>query len=425
MINANAFLGATDSETLENALASLDSDRTLIIEKRASTVSPERDFWLIDRAILIPENTTVILKNCKIKLSDSCRDNFFRSANCGTGIANPKRIKNVKIIGEGEGVLEGADHPRATGDGSKILADPCPYKTDDLCRLATWIPEERRTPEKLNFMDRHTHTFGTDVNKPDEHHKGDWRNIGILLANVENFTISNIKIRYSHCWAISLEDCAFGKVKKIVFDAAMYREIDGLLSNIENQDGLDLRNGCHDIEIDGISGTTGDDVIALTAIKGNKYHDGGELGYTHVLHSDWTKREAGIYNVTIRNVTAHSTHCYDIRLLSCDTKIKNVTIDGLYDTTPEGMSHGGGILIGEGDDGYGINLKDGVENVDISNVTCDRARPIVILGYLKDSKIQNVNCQNPNIYALNVKREGGLINVTLDDINASKILKQS
>ncbi|MCK5465849.1 MAG: hypothetical protein KAI95_22625, partial [Bacteroidales bacterium] len=34
------------------------------------------NLWLLDSAILIPGNMTVILDNCTIQLSDQCRDNM-------------------------------------------------------------------------------------------------------------------------------------------------------------------------------------------------------------------------------------------------------------------------------------------------------------------------------------------------------------
>ena len=122
MINVNDYRAATDSETFERAIAARTDDGLVIIPPRRSDVEPERTTWIIDRAILIPENTTIVLRNCTIKLSDRCRDNFFRSANCGLGIADPAPIRNIHIRGEGECRLIGADHPRACGDSTKTLA---------------------------------------------------------------------------------------------------------------------------------------------------------------------------------------------------------------------------------------------------------------------------------------------------------------
>lgn len=132
MIYANNFSALTDSETIENALKHLDGDRTLVITPRESDIEKERTHWLLDRAILLEENTTLIIRNATLQLSDRARDNFIRSANCGIGISYPERIKNIHIIGEGAATLLGAEHPRATGDGWKILASPCPYRDEDL-----------------------------------------------------------------------------------------------------------------------------------------------------------------------------------------------------------------------------------------------------------------------------------------------------
>ena len=114
MVNVNDFLKQGDNEAFDAAIAARGKDGIVMIPPRES--ADGRDYWLLDRAILLPENTTVILQNCKIKLSDKCRDNFFRSANCGIGIEEIKPLSNIHIRGEGNAVLEGADHPRATGD---------------------------------------------------------------------------------------------------------------------------------------------------------------------------------------------------------------------------------------------------------------------------------------------------------------------
>ena len=57
--------------------------------------------WMIDSAILLPSGMTVILDNCTLQLSDSCRDNMFRSDNVGIGIADPAWNENIAIIGVG------------------------------------------------------------------------------------------------------------------------------------------------------------------------------------------------------------------------------------------------------------------------------------------------------------------------------------
>ena len=427
MINVNECAGLTDNEKIENAIKNKQKDGIIIIPPRESVIEPKRDFWLLDRAILIPENTTIVLQNSKIKLSDNCRDNFFRTSNCGLGIAYPERIKNVHIKGEGLCILEGADHPRATGDGGKVLACPCPYEAEDLCRLADWIPEERRTPETIDFWDKHNHSYGTDVGKDGESQYGDWRGIGILFANVEDFSIENVRIVESHGWGISLEACAFGRIKKIDFDACMSKMIDGMRQNMENQDGIDVRNGCHDIIISDITGHSGDDLIALTAIANDNIRLGGELKSTHVMHSDWSKRDKNIHNIFIRNVKGYSNLCYIIRLLPANTKIWNVVIDGVIDTSSDDLKNFGCIMLGTADIGYGENSVDGMKNIAISNVASNSREAIIVGGYVSDSVISNVINRNPECPCISVRRENGLINVLTSNLCSAgmDLIKQS
>lgn len=417
MICVNEFKGLTDNEILENAIKKKTADGIIVIPPREPDEQSDRTYWLIDRAILLPENTTVILQNCKIKLSDRCRDNFFRTANCGMGIEFPEKISNIHIKGEGLCVLEGADYPRATGDASKLLHNPCPHFPEDLCQLADWIPEERKTPDKINFSDIHDHSYGTDAGKADESQYGDWRGIGILFANVDNFSISGIKIVKSHGWGISLEACSNGRVEKIDFDACMYKEIDGIAMNMENQDGIDLRNGCHHIVISDITGQTGDDVIALTAIATPQYRPGGSLRNTHVMHNDWSKRDKDIHDVIIRNVIARSYLCFTIRLLPALSKIYNVIIDGVIDTVenPKSREVGGTLFLGDGNL-YGENLPDSMRNISISNVVCNSPRAVIVAGYLTDSAMTNILNKNADCPTITVEREDGVKNVQMGNI---------
>ena len=190
MKTANDYQGLTDNERIEAAIREREGNM-VIIPQRKSDIEPERTWWLLDRAILLPSDTTVILENCRIKLSDRCRDNFFRSANCGFGIEEPAPLENIHIRGVGNAVLEGADHPRSTGDSSKLQACPCPKNFSGAA--------------DPSFEDMHRHSYGTDAGKEGEVQRGDWRNIGILRAQVSHLSIENIRIVEPHCWAISLE----------------------------------------------------------------------------------------------------------------------------------------------------------------------------------------------------------------------------
>lgn len=412
MVYAADFTGKTDDEIINNAIKSKDADATVVI-----TPKKDNEPWVLDNSILLPENTTIIINNCKIKLSDKCRDNFFRSANCGAGIEDVKKIHNIHIKGIGNAVLEGADHPRSTGDSSKSLAVPSPHEKEDLIRLASWIPDERKESGSLEFQDTHMHTYGTDVNDNSQSQHGGWQNIGILLANVDNFSIENISMIDYHCWGISIEAGTNGRITNIHFEAYCSKMIDGMKQNIENQDGIDIRNGCNNIIISDITGHTGDDVIALTAIADNAFRKSGTVTSTHVLHSDWKNRDTDIHHITVRNVIATSENCWLVRLLPVNAKIYNVIINDLVDTakTP---THWGAVLLGEGNDAaYGANTVDGMKNIIVSNVISNSlCEAVIIGGYLTNSVITNIVNANEDLnYSVRIDKKNGIKNVKFDN----------
>ena len=390
MKNVNDYRGNTDSEQIEAAIRDRRGN-VVVIPPRVSEREPERFWWLLDRAVLLPENTTVIIENCRIKLADSCRDNFFRSANCGFGMAEPEHISNIRIRGVGDAVLEGADHPRATGDGSKILACPC--------------PKNFTGAEVPTFEDLHRHSYGTDAGKPGELQRGDWRNIGILIANADHVSIENLRIVESHAWAISLEACSDAVVRGIEFRARMTRNIEGALHNNENQDGVNLRAGCRDVIISDITGTTGDDVIALTAIASPRTrHTGGELGFTEVMPNDFTRRDKDIRNVIIRDVLAHSAGgCKILRLLALGgAEIHGVTVDGIVDTSPDDFHTRTSVevgaapgIAGQPDSPYGVQSECSIFDVAFSDIVSNADRVFHIPGGLNNAVIANVVNRNP------------------------------
>jgi len=207
VVTPNEFTG-TDVERINQAIkAAADAGCRVVIPRFNIQGDQRRELWLLDSAILLPSDTFVELDNCRIKLSDRCRDNFFRSANCGLGITDIRPLQNIHIRGIGRAVLEGADRPRATGDSGKTLG---------------------------------ARSYGTDAGVAGESQTGDWRNIGILLAFVEHFSIQNLAIVDSHAWAISLERCAHGTLRDLDFASSEFKHIDGTRQTILNQDGIDL-----------------------------------------------------------------------------------------------------------------------------------------------------------------------------------------
>src|SRR5690606_15665893 len=157
-ITPNGFTG-TDTERIQAAIeAAKGTTDMVVIPKRNANGT---QIWKIDSAILLPDNMTVILDNCIIQLSDKSRDNMFRSDNAGIGITDPEWNHNISIIGVGDVVLKGADNPRSTGDGARTLS--------------------LNPGEEQNWRV----SYGSDAGKEGAKQKGDWRNIMILMVDVD------------------------------------------------------------------------------------------------------------------------------------------------------------------------------------------------------------------------------------------------
>ncbi len=358
-ITPNEFEG-TDVKRINQAIEAATAAGCRAVIPRVNLVDGQRrDTWLIDSAILLLNDTTLELDNCHIKLSDRCRDNFMRSANCGSGITDIQPIQNIHIRGIGHVVLEGADRPRATGDSGKTLG---------------------------------TKTFGTDAGVEGESQLGDWRNIGILLAFVEHFSIENITVKDSHCWAISLERCAHGTLRDIDFASSGYKMIDDTRQTILNQDGIDLRMGCHDILIDNITGYTGDDLVALTAIPRADVPAGSVASTMVSAGEDRGQGLDDIRHIIVRNVKGYCRGRHHIvRLLNTSgVKMHDILVDGLIDTSPDDLRCKAAVKIGDHSYGGGVAPLGDTYRIIVSNVTSQSQHTILIGGSLADSILTNL-----------------------------------
>lgn len=359
-ITPNAFQGS-DIERINQAIAAAAaSGRRVVIPRTNHAADGSRAVWLLDSAILVQSGTTLELENCHIKLSDRCRDNFIRSANCGLGIAEIAPLYDIHIRGIGNALLEGADRPRATGDSAKTLGE---------------------------------RTYGTDAGVEGESQTGDWRNIGILIAFVERFSIENIRMVDSHAWAISLERCAFGRVRDVDFASTGQKAIDGKTETILNQDGLDLRQGCHDILIENITGYSGDDLIALT----NILTAGAEAGSTEsTMVSAAIDRGNGtddIRNITLRNIRGYCAGGHHIvRFLNASgLKIHDVILDGLIDTSGSTKPCRAALKIGDNNPKWGgVTPLGDTCRIFVNNIMSRSQHTILIAGSLSESIITNV-----------------------------------
>ena len=361
-ITPDEFSG-NDSERLNRAVArAAELQIPVRIGKRST--GDGRDWWLLDSAILLPSNTTVILENCRIKLSDRCRDNFFRSANCIPGGEFVPQAENIHISGIGNVVLEGADIPRSTGDSAK---------------------------QNMAGTDDYVSSYGSDGLIPGaEPTYGNWRNIGILLVRVKHFSLCGLTIRNAHCWSVSLEYCTDGTVRDLAFDAAGHIEVRGRKETIRNQDGLDLRRGCKRILIENIRGVSGDDVVALTAVAG-RIRPAGAADSTEFCGMQPEGEVNDTCFIIIRNIQATCAGGHHIvRFLNNGgVKLHHIQLENVMDTSPDDFHVKAAVKVGDTHYG-GLAAPGDTYGLQISRIMSNAVHAILLAGPLTDSKISDV-----------------------------------
>lgn len=359
-ITPNRFEG-TDTERIQYAVD--EAARTTGIVTIPAVNSNGSSIWLLDSAILLPSNISVVLENCTLQLSDQCRDNMFRSNNVGVGITDPGRIENISITGIGNVLLMGANNPRATGDGHRTLSlDP---------------DEERK---KGNWRV----SYGSDVGKEGIKQLGDWRNIMILMGYVDGFKLKNVNIVNAHAWAVSFERTQNAKISDVTFNCPEMQMIEGKPRFVANRDGINLRHGCKNFRINNISGITGDDFVAFSILGlDSENPEGGILNSTMVTTRKWNGPEDNTENVSVTNIVCESsTRAVAIRANDI-AGISNVFINGI-------AFKGGYNAMLVGGKGYGKNSQSGkINNIHAMNITGDGRSLIQIEEAISDCSFTN------------------------------------
>lgn len=283
-VNPVTFAG-NDSERIERAISAACDGR-----ERMVTIPAKADgrAWSLDRAILLPDDFTLVLDNCTLTLAPGVQDNLIRNIGAVPNAFVTNR--NIRVIGKGRAVLYGGDEPHFDPPGDKC----------------------------------------------------GWRTIGVLLCAVEGFELRGFTVRESHAWGISLEHgTCYGRVSDITFENT---------NRYPNQDGVDVRKGCHDIVIENISGVVGDDAVALTGIrrasrrppetpipqtaeeKARVFADKRKLSMQ--IGGDGVREGDDIHDITIRHVHAKCVGGHGIVRLLCQDGIKlyRVTVTDVVDT---------------------------------------------------------------------------------------------
>ena len=201
----------------------------------------------ISKTVLLPSHTSLMLGGCRLRMKDGVIAPMFRNIVDVNGDA-----KNVIIDGCGSCVLDGGE----------------PNGLNEFTSRKNGMPSVRE-------------------------------NLTMSFTGVDGFAIRNLTIKDQRWWAMAFVECCNGSISNIEFQLTRHK-LDSR-AQWRNQDGIDLRVGCHDIAISDIRGETGDDMIALTALTEESCRPG---------------HERDIRNISIRRVRGRTNQCAFIRLLS-------------------------------------------------------------------------------------------------------------
>ena len=330
-VTPNDFKDGSDSDRIDAAIRAAIATGERSVEIPRMNAGRGQAVWLIERAILVPSDFTLTLRDCLVRLAPGVQDNIIRNA--GAAKEPLQGDANVRILGVGNAVLSG----------------------------------------------------GTEAHFNPPGDKGGWRTIGVLLCGVQHFTIEGFTLEETQAWAVSVENgCAFGRIANLTF---------GNTNKYPNQDGVDIRKGCHDIQVENITGVTGDDAVAVTGLRNEKSKVNPGVR-TMQVGGNAPRPDDDIYNITIRNVRAKVAGGHHIvRLLNQDgIRLYNVFIGDIMDASgtnePQVQA---GVKIG--DTRYWsmspCQLGD-TYNVVVDNVLTRGKTAVKIQGPLKNAVLRNV-----------------------------------
>jgi hypothetical protein len=320
-------------------------DSSLANGKREIEISGN---YLIEKSIVLPSDITLILNGCNLRLDDGTYCQIIKNKYVEDLDLNKKAKgdKNIHVIGKNGTVLDGGNYNGLSERNYK------------------------QTPYHITV------------------------NNTVLFANVNGFSVQNIKVVNQRWWGLNFVNCSFGKIKDIDFCSDCTRilgnktRVKGLFYGcdyesiyIKNSDGIDLRVGCHDIEIRNITGFTEDDTVALTAL----------LGSTEEIYGKDREYDS-IFNVLIRDVKA-CAHCTIVRLLNqSGTRMHDITIENIFDTSDKSACMDKGLYaVRIGDTHlYGNSNICPPENISVKNVFGRQNVIVSVVGEVINGVFENI-----------------------------------
>ena len=205
------------------------------------------------------------------------------------------------------------------------------------------------------------------------------------LHNVRNFTVEGFRVAGSAGNAIMLMYCTYGKVFNIDFAGDC---------TAENQNGITLRSGCHDVTVENITGVVGSNMIALVA------EAGPELDVpAHVMGM-----VMDIRNIIIKNIKA-TCNGNLVKLFNQDGRmLYNILIESVSDTSADYSENRpfSAVMVGDTEAKPNVRaaLPGETKTVTVRNVFTRGHYGVAICGALTNTLLESIHIHGDGEYAV-------------------------
>jgi len=361
----NAFQGATDSQRIQQAVDAAARTGSRMVVIPACNARTGTCLWEIEETIELPSHIYIEINNAHLRMKDGVYCQMFRNSNAFLDIGRTAEglQEDIVIHGVGRAILDGGKH-----NGLR---------------------------EKTSLQNGMPHIVN---------------NLTVYFHNVRNFKISGLTIRDQRWYGLCFSFAWDGIISDLFFEITDKSTRGSETHPWRNQDGVDLRLGCHDIQIQNLRGETCDDIVALTALS-----DPDRPNFeTKALCCHLSPN---IYNISIRNIMGFNNHCALVRLLCHNKKeIYNISIDNIVDTTPddmptevqEGIRTACCVKIGENDYYHGDLAKrcvhGAMRQISVSNVFSSARCAVDVNCSVKDLIVRNVFVSKMGCHAFAVSK---------------------
>ena len=353
--NAPEFYGRTDGETIQNTVhaASIRGINLVVIPRW--NVRAQQARWDIERAIKIPSYMTVVFLHAHLRQADFCYENMFT---------------NTRAYEHQDRCLAHEEHDLTfTGIGDAVLDGGKPN----------------------GLLEKTCNMYGLPDKRP---------NATVLFNNVRNLVLENFQIRQSRWYGTYFIHCDTCRVSNIDFDD---------WEDCCNRDGVDMRSGCHNFLVENITGTTGDDTVALNNL-GNDGNDGRYVA----------GKDPDTLNMVIRNIKSDAGRWFTVRLLCQDRHLEqNFTLDTIMDVSCSENQKGVGaaVMVGSHEYHYKIPAELGdLAHLTIRDVYSRSPRCVSFGGCSDDVQVSNLHVYSDGFHAVSVTKQAHLRDVQINGV---------